>query len=964
MRTTVIRLLLCTLILLPLLPASPTFATNGAALNTAIEVPEYEVAEVVSEGVDTTPPAINLGLANYTSNHIENNGFESWSNAYTPEEWNSFASGDTYTWFAQSPQPVYEGSYSIGMQCRTPYYRATTAHWRQYGLSVDMGNLNLTFEYYIDKNDDPATDYFYLMLYLYNGSDSWRMYYYLNGTTSSTNSSSNAYFLLNEPSLQWNRFCRNITDDFVNVTTFSGTVDSNLHLQEIQFYGYASGDAADYLRTFVDDVYVVNETNAYVWIGGATEDGNFESGVIDPWWRSGSYDAASLYQSSEVHGGSWGLNITAISSGNDSYTYAYSTTKTRLTSQNQGILSFWWNLSYQNADQDSFSFVYLQCTNGITSLYLYYFLGYGGTSFPRSNSSPSLLVYRADSFNDTSGWNHFQRNIWNDAASFFGTDEILVESVRFESDAGSAGSVTTSLIDDVSLVARAINDGNYEDQRGAGTNIRGWDVENSYFTVTDIYCVSGSKAANLTVPTGESWTREQPLQGRPLNGTRETYLDVMWRLENYTAPDEVCLEVVLDDGKVMRYYMAATTLPANGTTAYFNETGVGTTSTWMTMHRDLNHDYLAAFGGLPNTKIESIFLRDTSTSGGQLQLILDDLYLYDDNAPYVTNVGHTVATHDQQVNVTADVYEQDLDTALFHYRIGGGAWQNSTMLQQSGVTYNSTIPAQANGTFVEYFFTANDTWPMVTIALDNGAFWNYTVTDLTPPTISLVGHSPTPVMYYDIVDVSADVVDALAGMKNVSLNYRINSGPWQQIIMSNVSDTYEGQIPAQAWSSLAEYYINATDNKDNLRIDDNGGSYYSYIVGDDVSPVISISNPVDSATISGSVDVTVSASDPGSGIQRVEFRLNGVLVLNDTTSPYAYFWNTPDSSNGDYTINVTIWDNLGLTATDTITVTVDNAATTTQPGIPLLILLVYAAIGAIVVFAVVVTFYVCIRRRR
>lgn len=965
MRKTVIHLLLFTLILLPLLPTLPVIATGGAAPNTSVDVPDSGASTASQEGVDTTPPAINLALANYTSNRIENGGFESWSNAYTPEEWSSEASGDTYTWFAQSPWPVYETSYSMGIQCRTPYDRPSEATWYQDGLSVDMRDLNLTFQYYIDKNEDPATDYFYVRLSLYNNSDSWRMYYYLNGTTGSTNSSWNAYFLLKEPAVQWNRFCRNITDDFVSVSEFPGTVDATLGIQEIRFYGYASGDSTDHLRAFVDDVNVVNETNAYVWIGGATNDGNFESGTKNPWEIYWNLDAGSLYQSSDVHSGSWSVNTTAISLGNESVSNVYCEPEARLTSQNQGVLRFWWNLSYQNVDPTSHSFVLLQCTTGVGYREIYYYLGYGGTGYPALNNTLAQLVYRADSFNETAGWNHFQRNIWNDAASFFSTDEIFIDQIFFYSKAESSGSAITTLIDDVAFVSRAINDGNYEDQQGAGSSIRGWDTENSYFTVTDSYYFSGSKAANLTVPTGENWNISQPLHGRPLNGTRETYLDVMWRLENYTAPDEICLELVLDDGKVMRYYMAATTLPANGTTAYFNETGVGTTSTWMTMHRDLNHDYEAAFGGLPNTKIESISLRDTSTSGGQLQLILDDLYLYDDNAPYITNVGTTLVTHDQQVNVTADVYEQDLDTLLFHYRVSSGAWQNSTMLLQSGDTYNSTIPGQANGTFVEYFITANDTWPMETIALDNGFYWNYTVTDKTPPSVSSVGHTPSPVMYTDIVDVSADADDVIAGVKNVSFYYRVNGGTWQETIMSFVSGTtYQEQIPAQAWNVLVEYYINATDNKNNSRIDDNSGSYYSYIVGDNVNPVISISTPTGGSTISGSVDVTALASDPGSGIQRVEFRANGILVLNDTTFPYVYFWNTPDTPNGAYILNVTVWDVVGNTASDSITVTVNNVVTTVPPpGIPPLLLITFAAIGVIVAFAVIVTFYAFIRRR-
>ncbi|MFX1475674.1 MAG: hypothetical protein ACFFCO_09415, partial [Promethearchaeota archaeon] len=517
MRNTVIRLLLFALILLPLLPAQPVFAVEYPVLNTSVETSSYEAFTASKGGVDPRQPAINLALANYTSNHIENDGFESWSNVYTPEDWSSSASGDTSAWFAHSPQPVYEGIFSAGIQCQTPHYQATAAYFYQPGLTVDMFDLNVTFQYYIDKNEYPATDSFHFLLSLQNSTNSWYMYYYLNGTTSSTNSSTFAYFLLNEPGQQWNRFSRNITDDFLSVQEFPGTIDSTLKLKQLQFFGYVSEGAVDHhLRAFVDDVNVVNETNAYIWVGGATKDGNFESGVKNTWLFSPTYDAGSVYQSSDVHTGSWSLNITAAALGNNSGANAHNEPLARLTSQNLGILSFWWNLSYQNANGSSFSRVKLVCTTDVSDRDIYYFMGYGGTSVPQGLSNDSLhrLVFRADSFNDTAGWTHFQRDIWNDAASYFSAEEIFVEQIWFEVWAKGVGRVTTTLIDDVSLVSQTINDGDYEDQQGVDSNIRGWDTEHSYFTVTDSYFVSGNKAANLTVPAGENWNITQPLHGR------------------------------------------------------------------------------------------------------------------------------------------------------------------------------------------------------------------------------------------------------------------------------------------------------------------------------------------------------------------------------------------------------------------------------------------------------------------
>ena len=66
------------------------------------------------------------------------------------------------------------------------------------------------------------------------------------------------------------------------------------------------------------------------------------------------------------------------------------------------------------------------------------------------------------------------------------------------------------------------------------------------------------------------------------------------------------------------------------------------------------------------------------------------------------------------------------------------------------------------------------------------------------------------------------------------------------------------------------------------------------------------------------ITVEVDASDEDSGIEKVEFYIDGELKETDTEAPYSYFWN--DSLKRFHTIEVTAYDKAGNTADDSIKV--------------------------------------------
>ncbi len=103
---------------------------------------------------------------------------------------------------------------------------------------------------------------------------------------------------------------------------------------------------------------------------------------------------------------------------------------------------------------------------------------------------------------------------------------------------------------------------------------------------------------------------------------------------------------------------------------------------------------------------------------------------------------------------------------------------------------------------------------------------------------------------------------------------------------------------------------------------------------DTSAPGVSISSPLNGASVSGTVKVTASATD-NVGVSKVEFSIDNVLVGTDTASPFEYVWNTATATNGTHTLKAKAHDAAGNTATSTtLSVTVSGGISdTTAPTV-------------------------------
>ena len=99
---------------------------------------------------------------------------------------------------------------------------------------------------------------------------------------------------------------------------------------------------------------------------------------------------------------------------------------------------------------------------------------------------------------------------------------------------------------------------------------------------------------------------------------------------------------------------------------------------------------------------------------------------------------------------------------------------------------------------------------------------------------------------------------------------------------------------------------------------------------DTIKPTASISAPLGSATVSGTVAVNATASD-NVGVARVELKANGTVVAVDTAAPYSFSWNSTGVANGMANLVAVAYDAAGNVGTST-TVAVNVANTTPAPA--------------------------------
>ncbi|HSE17621.1 MAG TPA: S8 family serine peptidase [Pyrinomonadaceae bacterium] len=101
---------------------------------------------------------------------------------------------------------------------------------------------------------------------------------------------------------------------------------------------------------------------------------------------------------------------------------------------------------------------------------------------------------------------------------------------------------------------------------------------------------------------------------------------------------------------------------------------------------------------------------------------------------------------------------------------------------------------------------------------------------------------------------------------------------------------------------------------------------------DTVPPAVVFNNPTDGVGVSGSVPITILATD-NVGVSSVTLSHDGVMTATDTSSPYTFTWTTTAVPNGTHTLTATAVDASGNSNVVSISVIVNNVLDITSPTI-------------------------------
>ena len=227
---------------------------------------------------------------------------------------------------------------------------------------------------------------------------------------------------------------------------------------------------------------------------------------------------------------------------------------------------------------------------------------------------------------------------------------------------------------------------------------------------------------------------------------------------------------------------------------------------------------------------------------------------------------------------------------------GGGAGAGCG----GGVKINEHSDASGTGNYIYEFIELHN---------DSGA-----AGDTTPPVTSITSPANNAVVS-SAVGVTATASDDVAVTKvefwlDGSLQTTDTSSPyewsWNTLSSTNGAHTIQSKAYDAANNTGTSATVSVT------------------VSNDTTPPSTSITAPASGATVSAVVSVTASASD-NVAVTKVEFWLDGVLKSTDTTSPYAWSWDTATATNGTHSLQSKAYDAANNVGSSTsISVTVSN----------------------------------------
>lgn len=247
------------------------------------------------------------------------------------------------------------------------------------------------------------------------------------------------------------------------------------------------------------------------------------------------------------------------------------------------------------------------------------------------------------------------------------------------------------------------------------------------------------------------------------------------------------------------------------------------------------------------------------------------------------------------------------DTAGNAYLLAVGPTAIAGIATQS-VYYAKNIAAAPAGNVVTVTYTSPANYPDIRIAQYSGIH----LTDPVDATAAATGTSATSSTPALLTTSPNDLL--VAGNLVQTLTTGPGAGFTQRMITNPDGDILEDRLAAVVGSYGASAPINPSAQWIMQTVAFRAGTGAPPPPPDTTPPTVAVTSPAAAATVSGTINVVVTASDTA-GVAGVALVVDGLSMgAPDTTSPYSFSLNTTKFGNGSHTIGAYAWDpsqNLG-----------------------------------------------------
>jgi peptidoglycan/xylan/chitin deacetylase (PgdA/CDA1 family) len=236
-----------------------------------------------------------------------------------------------------------------------------------------------------------------------------------------------------------------------------------------------------------------------------------------------------------------------------------------------------------------------------------------------------------------------------------------------------------------------------------------------------------------------------------------------------------------------------------------------------------------------------------------------------------------------------------------------------------GATYyttDGTDPSPTNGAAYLGIFSVTTTTTLKFRSIDNAGNAEAVNTtliqiDTVAPTtsISCNGTQCAAGFYHAAVSVALAAVDNAAG-SGVAATYYTTDG------------TDPSTTNGTAYST--PFSVSTTATVKYLSYDNAGNAEpvnSALIQVDTTSPSVTLTNPADGSTVTGTIDLTATANDDSS-VARVDFLVDGVTVGSSFGAPYSVSWSSATVGDGQHTVLARAFDEAS-NSSDSMTATID-----------------------------------------